>query len=316
MEITILIPVYNDSSSLLLLIKEIENIAKENQNLKFTILIVDDDSSDSDQYSNLNNFELIKVQYLKLKHNMGHQKAIFVGMIFCQYHNIENLIIMDGDGEDKPQDIIKLIKQSEKYSESIIVAKRSKRENTFFFKFLHFLYKLIFRFLTGKKIDFGNFCFMKKKHIEKLLSIEHVKNNLIATILKSKTPISKIILDRGLRFLGKPKMNYERLIILGLSALSVFSREAMVRIIVFSLLISIALFLSALVTIYFRFFTDYSNFLILGQATTIVSVLLTIGILVLFNSLLISFIYNSKESNHINRKLNYKDYVVIEKIID
>ena len=313
MEITILIPVYNDSSSLFLLIKEIEFLAKKNHDLKFTILIVDDDSNDSDQYSKLKDYKLIKIKYLKLKYNMGHQKAIFVGMLFCQHSKTENLIIMDGDGEDKTQDIIKLIKQSENIKKSIIVAKRSKRENPFFFKFMHFFYRLAFRILTGKQIDFGNFCLIKNEHINKLLSMEHVKNNLTATILKSKIHISKILLDRGSRFLGKPKMNYERLIILGLSAVSVFSKEAIVRIIVFTLLISIILFLGALGTIYLRFFTDYSEILILGQATTIVGVLLTVGILIFFNSLLMSFIYNSKESNYINRKLSYKDYIVIEK---
>ena len=184
MKITILIPVYNDSASFLLIMNEIELIAKQNRNLKFTILIVDDDSSDSNQYSKLNKYKLIKIKYLKLKFNMGNQKAIFVGMLFCHHYKTENLVIMDGDGEDRPHDILKLIQQSKNKNNSIIVAKRLKRMNSIFFKFMYFFYKLIFLFLTGKQIDFENFCLMKKEHINKLISFKDIKNNFAATILK------------------------------------------------------------------------------------------------------------------------------------
>ena len=312
MEITILIPVYNDSSSLLLLIKEIELIAKKNRYLNFTILIVDDDSSDSNQYSKLKKYKLIKIKYLKLKFNFGSQRTIFIGMLFCNHYKTKNLIIMDGDGEDKPQDILKLIQQSKNKNDSIIVAKRSKRINSMFFKFMHFFYKLTFYFLTGKQIDFGNFCFMKKEHINKLISMKHTKNNLAATILKSKIPISKILLDRGSRLSGMPKINYEGLIIHGLSSISTFSKEAIVRIIIFTFVVSAILFLSALVTLYLRIFT----YIFIGQATAILGILFTIVMLILSNSFLMSLIYNSKESEYINRELSYKDYIVIEKNIN
>ena len=311
MQITILIPVYNDSTSLLLLIGEIELIAKKNPLLKITILIVDDDSNDSSQYTKLEKFKFIRIKYLKLKYNVGNQKAIFIGMLFCQNHNTENLIIMDGDGEDKPQDIMALIERSKEQNESIIVAKRSQRVNSLFFRFMYFFYKLTFRVLTGKKIDFGNFCLMKKQHINKLLSIEHLKNHFAATILKSKILISKIPLARGPRSAGETKMNYESLITHGLNAISVFSKEVIVRIIIFTLLICIILLFCTLITLYLRFFT----YIFLGQAATVVGILLTIGLLILSNAVLMSFIYSLKESEYINKKLSYKDYVKINKNI-
>ena len=313
MKLTVLIPTYNDSESLLILISKIAKIAEENSQYNFTILIVDDDSSDSDQYNKLKYLNSIKIKYIKLKNNCGHQKSIFIGMLYCKKHDVSNLIIMDGDGEDNPSDIIELIKAANKNPNSIIVAKRNKRSNTFFFKMMYFFYKSIFKLLTGKTIDFGNFCFMQKKHIHKLLTIDLLKNNITATILKSKIPIYKIPLDRGSRYKGKSKMNYQYLITHGLSSLSVYSREVIIRIIIFTFFICLILFLLILITLYLRFFTNF----FLGQASTIIGTLLTIGLLVLSNSVLVSFILLSKENELISDKeYNYIDFIEIEKDIN
>ena len=102
------------------------------------------------------------------------------------------------------------------------------------------------------------------------------------------------------------------MIIHGLNAISIFSKEAIVRIIIFTLLISIILFLTALITLYLRIFAS----IFIGQASAILGILFIIFILILSNSFLLSLIYNSKESENINRELSYKDYIVIDKNIN
>ena len=313
MNFTIIIPTYNDSESLLILISEISEIAKIHNNYNFTILIVDDDSNDSDKYKKLRSINGLIIKYIKLKNNSGHQNAIFVGMLYCKENDYENILIMDGDGEDKPEDIIKLIDASKNKPESIIVAQRSKRINTVSFKVMYFFYKLIFKILTGKKIDFGNFCYMKKNHINKLLTFNYLKNNIAATIIKSKIPISKISLNRGRRYKGESKMNYQNLIAHALSSISVYSKDVIIRIIIFTLFICVNLFILTIITLYLRFFTSY----FLGQAATVIGILLTIALLILSNSVLVSFIYSVTEKELVeNKKQTYLDYIEIEKDIN
>ncbi len=306
----ILIPVYNDKDSLLILLKEINEMSFNN-NLRLNILIVDDGSDKNYEDGVFKDLTYLSINYIKLKRNVGHQEAIYIGMMYYRNQNIDKLIIMDGDGEDKPNDLLKLIKKSQDHEDKIIVAKRKKRSESILFKLLYKIYKISFYFLTGKIIDFGNFVLMSKNHINKLISMPEINNHLAASIIKSKLPIIKIPIDRGDRYLGKSKMNYESLILHGLKAISVFSNQVIVRIIIFSILLIFFLTIIVIFIFYIRFFTD---FLIPGQATSALGLLMIFILVILTNSILISFLYSSINNNYYYEiEKNFESLIVVEK---
>lgn len=147
MKICFVIPTYNDEISLKKLIEEIN---KELKNFIIHFIIVDDCSDDD--YLDISNFQ--KIELLKLKQNQGSQKAISIGLKHAKDKNIEfdYLIVMDSDGEDRPEDLKLLISEASKKNDNFIIfASRRKRMEIFTFRFFYFFYKLIFKIFTGKK---------------------------------------------------------------------------------------------------------------------------------------------------------------------
>lgn len=161
---------------------------------------------------------------------------------------------MDCDGEDKVSDIKNLIEMSQKTNE-IVVARRKSRSETTLFKVFYFFYKLIFRILTGRKINFGNFSILPSEYISSICNSSELWNNYPATLLKLKLPLKFLDVSRGKRYSGSSKMNLTSLIIHGLSAVSVFLEIIMIR----TLLIFTIIMLSLFFVILLDLFIDFSS---------------------------------------------------------
>jgi len=122
--------------------------------------------------------------------------------------NIDNVVVMDSDGEDRPIDINKLIESLDNNnSDKIIFAKREKRSEGFIFKFFYQIYKVIFYALTTQKLDFGNFSCIPRQFLSKVVSIPEIWNHYSGGIIKSKIPYVAVGTDRGNRYHGTSKMN-------------------------------------------------------------------------------------------------------------
>ena len=106
-------------------------------------------------------------------------------------------------------------------------------------------------------------------------------------------------------------MNFTSLISLGLDAISIYSKEAIIRVIVFSTISSFILFLIAIFILYLRLFSD---FLPIGQATSILFFLMIISFVFASICILLSILNTSKLITNVEIN-NYKDFVEIEKII-
>lgn len=159
-----LTPIYNDWESFAILIQEIYQLKQNLSTYDFFIVAVNDGSTqdlpEDFDYKN------IPTTVLNLKINIGHQRAIAVGLqyIYNEVSDYDFVVVMDSDGEDKPQDIKDLIGKAEHENEKkIIFAQRKKRQESTFFKIGYFFYKYLFYFLTGQKISFGNFSIIPKK---------------------------------------------------------------------------------------------------------------------------------------------------------
>ncbi len=292
--------------SLELLIERIYFIAKKNSNYKFSILIIDDHSTEDDNYSKLINKDVLSINHLRLKENFGHQKAIYIGLMYCKKNNVENILIMDSDGEDKPEDIIVLIKNLEKNEKNIIVAKRTFRTNTFFFKFLYFVYKVLFIFFTGKIINFGNFCIFTNKNLNILLKIPGLHKHVASTILKSNISLTRVPISRGSRYIGVSKMNYFKLILHGIRAIMIFYKQVKIR-------IYFCLLLATIYTIFsFLFFFNIVNgFFLINNIYSISCINLIISIVFLLLVINIYIFFLRMYNRHKRDKLsdNVFDYI-------
>ena len=229
-QLHILIPLYNDWESLQILIQNIERI-EYLKSYSIHIIIVDDGSlADLVVYPKSTD---LSIEILHLKTNVGHQRSIAIGLQYIAdtQKNIGKIIVMDADGEDKPQDIPCLLSACiENYNTKIIFAKRNKRYEGSFFRFSYFIYKFIFRALTGFSINYGNFSCIPQKTVKMLIYQENIWNHFAGSIFQSKIAYKTIELDRGKRYHGTSKMNLNSLILHGLSAISIYFDAFTIRI--------------------------------------------------------------------------------------
>ncbi|MDC0393328.1 glycosyltransferase [Candidatus Pelagibacter sp.] len=225
----ILIPVYNDWQSLS---KLLNNIDSEIQNINHEIsIIVADDASTYDrqlEIENLLNINSIKI--LIMKENRGHARCIAAGLKYIfEKEEFDYVIPMDGDGEDRPEEIKEFIKSIENNPEQTVVGERVKRSEAFIFKFCYFFHKIITLVFTGHSIKFGNFTCLTKSTVEKLVNEKATWNSFsgaLTKVEKSKISIPSI---RGERYFGPSKMSFSNLLKHSLSIISVFRNGVLIR---------------------------------------------------------------------------------------
>lgn len=253
-DIALVTPIFNDWQSFKILIKDLAEFSQKYE-LNLNVIAVDDCSSEREYPLGINLGKNINCRILRLNFNVGHQRAIAIGLCeaFLKY-KVDGVIVMDSDGEDKVEDIISLVRNSEK--SSIVVAKRSNRTEGIRFSFFYKIYKFVFKLLSGQKMNFGNFCYVPWERLESLVYTPNIWNHLAASILKSKIPIRKVAISRGKRYFGESKMNFGSLITHGLGAMSVFIELIFSRILFFLVFFISLLLLVGLIVILIKLFTS------------------------------------------------------------
>jgi len=234
--ITILTPVFYDWDALRLLMIDINSLIPE-WGFKVSLMIVDDGSTNRIDVNQLlepnNNFNEICV--LTLATNLGHQRAIAAGLVHIAQSDGEGaVLVMDCDGEDRSSDIPSLVAANDQDPEAVIVAQRSRRSEGSVFRIFYSFYKIVFRLLTGRNVDFGNFCLLPEKSLNRIVFMPELWNHLSGSIIRSKCRIIKIPTSRGERNAGKSTMNFLSLMTHGFSAISVFTDVLFVRLLIFT----------------------------------------------------------------------------------
>lgn len=221
------------------------------------------------------------------------------------------VVVMDSDGEDRPNDIIALLEKLEQEdSKKIVFARRQKRQESVAFKTGYFFYKYLFYFLTGQKISFGNFSVIPKALLSKVVHQGNIWNHYSGGIIQSKIPFDTVLTDRGKRFKGVSKMNSNSLIIHGLSSIAVYFDFLSLRILRLSMYGILLCFVSVIVILYQKIFTEAA---IPGWASSLILIISGI-ILQLFSVTLIVLLLQLSSRKNItapNSKI-YLDF--IEKI--
>ena len=236
-KIKILIPVYNDWESLIKLLDEINKVISDIKNTEFDCMIVNDASTiKSPEIKVPKNIK--KIEIFNMKQNKGHARCnAFAIRYLSKNNNFDHLIIMDGDGEDRPEEIKYLVNQALEDQEVSVVAKRVKRSEGFLFQILYEVHKLITLVFTGKQINFGNYSCLTKKDVVTLSQQESLWSSFSGTLKKSISRLNTINSTRGSRYFGPSKMSLFNLGIHSFSIIAVFKSQVFLRGLIFGILI-------------------------------------------------------------------------------
>lgn len=214
------------------------------------------------------------IEIIRLALNLGHQRAIAVGLCaLADRADFDSVLVMDGDGEDRPSDIAALLAAGRRNPGHVVLAGRAKRSEPLLFRLGYRLYKLLFHVLTGQAISFGNFSLLPMVAVRRLVYMPELWNNLPASVMRSRLPYLAVPTTRGVRFAGQSRMNLITLILHGLSTLSVQTDMIFVRILLAAAFIGAMAGLGIVVVTAIRVSTDLA---IPGWATTAVGNLLII----------------------------------------
>ena len=289
-DVTLLIPLLDDWESARQLLAELNQVAS-GSGQRLGVLLVDDGSRESCPFTveAAGWTHLARLEVLTLAVNQGHTRAIAIGLAaLAERPGLEAVIVMDGDGEDRPADVPRLVERWRQQPDRIVVAERRRRSEPLGFRLFYGVYKTIFRMLTGKRIDFGNFCLLPKATLEQLVHRGELWSHLAGTLIASRWQIERLPTDRGKRYQGRSRMNLPALVQHGLGAVAVDLDRVLIRLLIFLAVVIAVLALTLLGIIAVKIFSDLA---VPGWATTafgLVAVLLLQSIVFAFLLLFVS----------------------------
>ena len=232
-KITILIPVYNDWQSVF---KLLENIDLEVSRLEgeFSMIIVNDASSESRPKFSAHLDSLKSIQIINMKKNRGHARCNAAGLKYInENENFDHVIPMDGDGEDRPEELNLLIKKIKDYPDLVVTANRVKRSEGFLFKFCYLSHKYLTLIFTGQTIKYGNYTCLPKSIVSELVNEPATWNSFSGSLAKIAKNRKSISSERGLRYFGPSKMSFVNLLKHSLSIVAVFKTALLIRSVLF-----------------------------------------------------------------------------------
>ncbi|MDC3204024.1 glycosyltransferase [Candidatus Pelagibacter sp.] len=226
---TILIPIYNDRESLTKLIQNI-NEELNRVNAEVSILVINDASSQQivDTYPNLENIHCFEI--INMKQNRGHARCIASGLKYIyEKKEFDYVIPMDGDGEDRPEEIKNFIELSGQVGEQSIVGERVKRSEGLFFQICYKFHKFLTLAFTGQSIKFGNYSCLSKATIEKMLKEKATWSSFSGSLRKVEKDLVSSPSIRGARYFGPSQMSFFNLLKHSLSIISVYRKTVLIR---------------------------------------------------------------------------------------
>jgi glycosyltransferase involved in cell wall biosynthesis len=276
-DLIIAIPLFNDWLALGKLLQLIDNSTFSPEIIPRVIVIDDGSTEACPQYLQQEKYrQITSITLLKLRRNMGHQRAIAIGLCYIyQNLNCDLVVVMDGDGEDNPFEINRLIETSNVHNnEKIVFARRSQRSENRAFKMSYFAYKRIYQLLTGKKIEVGNFSLLPREILSSVVVVSEIWNHYSSALHRSKIPYVSVNVPRTKRLDGQPKMNIVSLVTHGLSSIAVHGDIVGTRLLLMIFVLLIFLIFLLVIVVLIRLFT---NLAIPGWTTYVVSFLILSG---------------------------------------
>ena len=257
----ILISIYNDWKSVFKLLQNID-LQIMNWNAEVSVLLVNDFSTE-ERPKFMSKLQKIKsLRVMNMKSNQGHARCNATGLKFLiEKEDFDYVILMDGDGEDRPEELTLLFNKSVESPSKTITADRIKRSEGPFFKFLYNSHKILTYIFTGRLIRFGNYSCLPKKDIVKLILDPSLWSSFSGSISKLILDKASIPSIRGKRYYGPSKMNLYSLLLHSFSIIAVFRSAVFIRSLLFIISylffvfnkLSVITFLPVLIIIIFLF---------------------------------------------------------------
>ena len=262
-KIIIIIPIFNDWDSLKQLLLEIDQVIKEIEGIFVDCLVINDASTmKTPEINRPKNIKSLKI--LNMKQNKGHAKCNAFGIRYSlQKEKFDFLILMDGDGEDRPIELRSLIDKVKNDPKFSVVAKRVKRSEGIFFKTLYLIHKIITYIFTGKIINFGNYSCLTVNDAKIIQDKASLWNSYSGTIKKYLLDYNEIDSTRGKRFFGPSKMSFFNLIIHSFSIIAVFKYQVLWRSVALLFILYPLSFFSPVITMLAQVILIVFNFIII-----------------------------------------------------
>ncbi len=259
LKLVILMPVRDDWASASELLRRLDQVVSQ-VDCTIDILMVDDASSTSCDTADFHSsFSVLRaISVLRLRRNLGHQRAIAVGLAYLQEHTrYDAVLVMDADGEDTPQGVLDLLNAyRDSGGQLAIFGERSRRSESLIFRVFYHLYRHLHRALTGVRVRVGNFSILPFAYLSTLVAMSELWNHYAAAVFRSRLAFRMIPIPRGSRIAGSSKMNFVALVSHGLSAISVFGDIVGVRLLITSLVGSAIAALGIILVVIIRMFTN------------------------------------------------------------
>jgi hypothetical protein len=286
----VLVPVYNDWASLAKLLPELDRVLRAHDR-EADVLVVDDGStSEPDQLRELRPLSALgRIDVLTMRRNLGHQRAIAVGLAYVE-DCLETgaLVVMDGDGEDDPADVPRLLDRLEdRGGREIVFAERTRRAESMTFQVFYLLYKVLHWVLTGTGVRVGNFSAIPRRRLSSLVVVAELWNHYAAAAFRSRQPFCTVPTHRAKRLCGRSTMNFVSLVTHGLSAISVYADIAGVRLLVASVALALLTLAGIIGTVTVRLVTSLA---IPGWASYTVGILVVLLVQAVMAMFVFSFV--------------------------
>ena len=233
MKIKILIPNYNDWQSVFKLLENIDLVIAGLEE-EVSVLIVNDASTEQRPEISLNLNNLKSIQVINMKENRGHARCNAAGLKYInEREDVDYVIPMDGDGEDRPEEIRPLIEKAKEYPDTVITANRIKRSEGLLFKFCYLIHKYLTFVFTGQSIKFGNYTCLTKSAVDKMSKEAATWSSFSGSLSKTVKDRRSVPSIRGSRYFGPSKMSFIDLLKHSLSIVAVYKFTVLIRSIIF-----------------------------------------------------------------------------------
>ena len=233
-DVIILMPVYRDWQAAALLCRSLDRQLASTAGVRARILLVDDGSPDGiGDWPVTECAAAERIDVLRLRRNLGHQRAICMGLCYIQENlPCDAVVVMDADGEDRPEDAIRLIEVAMRGGVPVRFAERRKRQEGAIFRLGYTLFRIVHRILTGISVRVGNFSIVPFPVLRRLVSMPELWNHFAGAVYKSKVDFERIPMDRGKRLGGRSHMDVAALVAHGIAGIATFHEVVATRILI------------------------------------------------------------------------------------
>ena len=225
----ILIPIYNDWQSVY---KLLENIDRDlnRWDADIAVIIINDASTEKKMENSFIFKNLSSIKIINMKKNKGHTRCIAAGLKYInEKEDFDFVIPMDGDGEDRPEELGPLLCKAYENPNIAITGNRVKRSEGFFFKFCYLFHKYLTYIFTGQSIKFGNYSCLPKNIVVKMVNEPATWSSFSGALSKVSNVRFSIPSIRGSRYFGPSQMNFIDLLKHSLSIIAVFKKVLLIR---------------------------------------------------------------------------------------